>query len=69
MRLYVWSRATYDRGVLRGFETLAFRMLCHNFLGDRIATTMVPILDVLFRKCTVCGFLVSDFRVRLASQQ
>lgn len=69
-RSYEFNRVgTYNRGIFRRFEALIFGMLSHDFMGDRVAMAMVPILDVLFRKGAVCRFLVSNDRVRLLSHR
>jgi len=41
-------------------------MLGHNLMGDGVVVTMVPVLDVLFRKSAVCRFLMPNDRVRFA---
>ena len=43
---------------------MIFSMLGHNFMGNGIVMTVIPVLDVLFRKGALCRLLVSNNRVR-----
>ena len=61
--------ATYDRRIFGGFKTLVFCVLRHDFVSNRIVTTMIPVLDVLFRKSTVCRFLVPSGRISLHNRR
>ena len=55
---------TYNRFILGGFQTLAFSMFRHNFMGNGIVIAMIPVLDILFCKGSVRRFLVPNDRVR-----
>lgn len=57
--LPVDSKKTYDRSVIRRFESLALSVLAHDLLRYGIVPAVISILDILLRQGIVCWFFVS----------